>query len=54
MGRVTFSGGLADRMNYVDGSTALKAADEALYLAKRTGRDRVCAASFVPRSSVAE
>lgn len=54
IGRVTFSAGLADRLNYVDGSTALKAADEALYLAKRTGRDRVCAASFVPRSSIAE
>ena len=38
-GRVTFSGGLADVFAYADQRLALKAADEALYVAKAQGRN---------------
>lgn len=38
---VSFSAGIADVLAYADGRTALKAADEALYRAKQSGRNRV-------------
>jgi diguanylate cyclase len=41
MAPVSFSAGIADVLAYGDGRAALKAADEALYLAKQQGRNRV-------------
>lgn len=41
MAPVSFSAGIADVLAYADGRAALKAADEALYLAKQQGRNRV-------------
>ena len=38
-GRVTFSGGVADIFAYAEPRQALKAADEALYVAKSKGRN---------------
>jgi diguanylate cyclase len=40
-GRVTFSGGVADVFGYKTKSQAMKAADEALYAAKQSGRNRI-------------
>lgn len=40
-GRVTFSGGVADVFAYKSKSAAMKAADEALYAAKQSGRNRI-------------
>lgn len=40
-GQITFSGGVADVFGYDDPRTALKAADEALYRAKQSGRNRI-------------
>jgi diguanylate cyclase len=42
---VSFSAGIADVLAYADGRAALKAADEALYLAKQQGRNRVYVAA---------
>jgi diguanylate cyclase len=47
-GRITFSGGIADVFGYPDKSAALKAADEALYAAKQTGRNRIMKAGEEP------
>jgi diguanylate cyclase len=47
-GRITFSGGIADVFAYADKSAALKAADEALYLAKQSGRNRILRAGEDP------
>ncbi len=44
LGKITFSGGVADVFAYDDPRTALRAADEALYLAKETGRNQILAA----------
>ncbi|WP_346033653.1 GGDEF domain-containing protein [Erythrobacter westpacificensis] len=40
-GLITFSGGVADVFAYPDTRSALAAADEALYEAKQSGRDRI-------------
>lgn len=44
IGRITFSGGVADVFAYSDPSAALAAADLALYRAKETGRNQILAA----------
>ena len=44
IGRITFSGGVADVFAYPNPRDALRAADEALYLAKEQGRNAVMAA----------
>lgn len=41
IGRITFSGGIADVFGYANPRDALKAADEALYRAKEGGRNRI-------------
>ena len=40
-GKVSFSAGIADVLAYADPRAALKAADEALYVAKQEGRNRI-------------
>lgn len=44
IGRITFSGGVADAFGWPDPRAALRAADEALYRAKAEGRNRICIA----------
>lgn len=41
IGQITFSGGVANVFGYADPRAALKAADEALYKAKQSGRNKV-------------
>ena len=41
LGMITFSGGIADLFAFPDRRSALRAADEALYRAKNSGRDRI-------------
>jgi diguanylate cyclase len=41
IGKITFSGGVADVFAFPDTRTALRAADEALYRAKEQGRNRI-------------
>ncbi len=47
-GKITFSGGIADVFAFADKSAALKAADEALYAAKQSGRNRILRAGEPP------
>lgn len=47
-GKITFSGGIADVFAYPEKSAALKAADEALYAAKESGRNRILRAGENP------
>jgi diguanylate cyclase len=44
IGQLTFSGGVASVFGYADPRAALKAADEALYKAKQTGRNKILVA----------
>lgn len=41
IGKITFSGGMSDVFAYPNARAALRAADEALYMAKSEGRDRI-------------
>jgi len=47
-GRITFSGGIADVFAYATKGDALRAADEALYAAKQSGRNQILLAGEEP------
>jgi len=47
-GRITFSGGIADVFAYTTKGDALRAADEALYAAKQSGRNQILLAGQEP------
>lgn len=51
-GRITFSGGLADVFAHPGKSAAMKAADEALYVAKEGGRNQIVMAATAPSEPV--
>lgn len=52
-GTITMSAGIADALAWTDRSAALKAADDALYAAKQSGRNRVVAAGRPARKRAA-
>ena len=52
-GKITFSGGVADVLAHANPSDALKAADDALYVAKNSGRNRIIKAGEDPAQAAA-
>ena len=52
-GKITFSGGVADVFAYSSHRDALKAADEALYVAKAEGRNCIVYAEQLAEKSAA-
>jgi diguanylate cyclase len=45
IGHVTFSGGVANVLEFAEPRAALAAADQALYRAKAQGRNQICLAA---------
>lgn len=54
LGKITFSGGIADALAYPTRAAAMKAADDALYQAKQGGRNRILIASEAPPTPVSK